>query len=74
MLYIEEGVCYKNIIATKARGFGVIDKITFMLDDISFGPNYIDIAILLRSSLFISSVLDNSEVWYGLTLADVERL
>ena len=73
-LITSDGSSSKNISARKNRGFGVIDKITSILEDISFGPNYFEIAILLRSSLFISSVLVNSEVWYGLTVADVEQL
>jgi hypothetical protein len=45
-----------------------------MLEEISFGPNYFEIAILLRSSVFISSILVNSEAWYGLTLSEIEQL
>ena len=45
-----------------------------MLQEISFGPNYFIVANLLRHSLFLSSVLLNSEAWYALSLADVEQL
>ena len=31
-------------------------------------------AVILRNSLLISSILSSSEVWYGLTLADIAKL
>ena len=45
-----------------------------MLEEISFGPNFFEVAILLRDPLFLSSILLNCEAWYGLTLSDVEQL
>ena len=69
-----DGSNKKNVAARKGKGFGIIDKIMSMLEEIAFGPNYFDIAILLRNSLFLSSILLNSEAWYGLTVADVEQL
>ena len=73
-LITSDGSNKTNIHSRKAKGFGIIDKIVSMLEEISFGPNYFEIAILLRSSLFISSILVNSEVWYGLTLSEIEQL
>ena len=32
-----------------------------------FGPYYFEVALVLRNSLFLSSILVNSEAWYGLT-------
>ena len=67
-LITSDGSNKTNIHSRKAKGFGIIDKIVSMLEEISFGPNYFEIAILLRSSLCISSILINSEVLYGFTL------
>ena len=47
------------------------------LETVSFGSHYFKIALLLRESLFINSILTNSESWYGLTpseIADLENL
>ena len=45
-----------------------------MMTDICFGPHFFQVALVLRSSLFINSILLNSEVWYGLTKTDTETL
>ena len=60
--------------ARKAKGFGIVDKISSMLEDIFFGPFYFEVALILRTSLFINSILLNAEVWHRLTKADVEEL
>ena len=73
-LITSDGSNRTNVNARKAKGYGLVDKVTSMLEEISFGPNYFEIALLLRSSLFISSILVNSEVWYGLTLSEIEQL
>ena len=64
----------RNINARKGKGLGIINQIKEILHDISFGPSYFEIANLLRHSLFLSSVLLNSEVWYGLSHTDIEQL
>ena len=73
-LITSNGLNKKNIAARKGKGYGIIERIIGMLQEISFGPNYFVVANLLRHSLFLSSVLLNSEAWYALTLADVEQL
>ena len=73
-LITSDGLNKKNIAARKGKGFGIIDKIMDMLQEISFGPNYFVVANLLRQSLFLSSLLLNSEAWYALSHADLEQL
>ena len=41
---------------------------------VSFGKMYFEVAILLRNSLFVSSLLCNSEVWFNLTNAELNLL
>ena len=64
----------KNIAVRKGKGYGIVERIIDMLQEISFGHSYFEVANLLRHSLFLSSILLNSEVWYGLTLSDIEQL
>ena len=45
-----------------------------ILETAAFGPNYMKIALMLRKSLLISSVLINCEVWYGLSKQDIKEL
>ena len=69
-----DGKNIKNILARKAKGLGVINQITAILEDICFGPYQMEIALILRNSLLINSILTNCEVWYGLTLKDINHL
>ena len=69
-----DGSNAKNIQARKGKGFGIVDRIGSMLEDIYFGPFFFEVALILRSSLFINSILFNSELWYRITKADIEEL
>ena len=62
----------KNVEHRRAKAFGTIKSIMTILEDIPFGQHYFEVAKLLRNSLFLSSLLLNSEVWYGLTLKEIE--
>ena len=64
----------KNIIARKAKGIGAVNKVMDYLEGTVFGPYYFEVAFTLRSSLVLSSILTNSEAWYGLSLAEIEQL
>ena len=57
----KDGRNIKNIKARVDKGKGIIKKIMNILNCISFGRIYFQIAIILRNSLFKSSVLCNSE-------------
>ena len=56
------------------KGRGKVAEIIGMISKISLGKHYFRIAILLRETLFLSSVLTNSEVWYRLSQADLNDL
>ena len=73
-LITHDGMNKKNIAGRKGKGYGIVERIIDMLQEISFGHSYFEVANLLRHSLFLSSILLNSEVWYGLTLTDIEQL
>ena len=51
-----------NIKKRTERGMGIITQIISILEEICFGPFFFEVALLLRNSLFISSILINSEV------------
>ena len=42
-----------------------------LLEIVSFGQYFIETALLLRESMFINGILNNSEVWYGLTKSEI---
>ena len=45
-----------------------------MLERMPGGPFHFEMAVILRNALLISSILSNSEVWYGLTKVEAEQL
>ena len=45
-----------------------------ILEKVTLGEHYFKTAILLRESMFINSVLSSSDIWYGLSRANVEQL
>ena len=46
------------------KGKGIVLEV---LEDISFGKLYFQVAIIFRNSLLVSSILCNSEVWFNIT-------
>ena len=44
------------------------------LKGIPFGKYYFEVAMILRISLLVSSVLCNSEAWYNVTDAELDYL
>ena len=64
----------KNINSRKGKAVGIIIQITSILQDICFGPFHMEVALMLRNSLFINSILVNSEAWYGLTDEEIVEL
>ena len=63
-----------NIANRVSKGQGKIAEIISMIDSISLGKHYFKIALLLRESIFLSSIVTNSEVWYRLTKSEIEDL
>ena len=64
----------KNITKLRNKGIGIKNKIVQILQNIPGGVYNFDIAMIFRSSYLLSSILSNSEVWYGVTKADIELL
>ena len=72
-LISSDGKNRKNIEKRISKGLGIISQILNLLEIVSFGSHYIEIALLLRESMFLNGVLYNSEVWYGLTKAEISE-
>ena len=63
-----------NIQNRVSKGLGKVVQIMGMLEKVSVGKHYFKIALLFRESIFLSSILSNAEVWYGLSKADTDQL
>ena len=55
-----DGKNIKNIKARVAKGKGIVTRIMTILEGIPFGQFYFEIAVILRNSLLVSSMLCNS--------------
>ena len=62
-----DGKNLKNILARKAKGHGIVDRIMKIHEDVFFGPYQLEVALMLRNSHLLNGILTNSEAWYGLT-------
>ena len=69
-----DGKNVKNITTRRNRGTGIVTQIMEKLNDICFGKHFFKVAIILRNSHLISSLLTNAEAWYGVTQADIDML
>ena len=56
------------------KGIGIQNKIIQMLKIMQGGQFHFQIAIIYRNAYLISSILNSSEVWYGVTVAEYEQL
>ena len=63
----------KNVQKRVSRGLGLISQVINLLESVSFGRHYIEIGLLLRESMFLSSMLYNVEVWYDISKAEVKE-
>ena len=57
-----------------SKGIGIVVQLTSLLDQVSLGYHYFEIAIKLREALFINGILYNMEVWYGLKCSDIKEI
>ena len=69
-----DGRNINNIKARVTKGTGIVSKILSILDGIPFGQYYFEVALILRSSLLLSSILCNSESWYNVTKAELDLI
>ena len=69
-----DGSNKSNITKRITKGHGKIAQIISMIENISLGKHFCKIPILLRDTLFLSSLLTNSEVWYKITDGEIEEL
>ena len=57
-----------------SRGIGIINQITSLLTTILLGIYYYDIAMVLRESMLINSILTSSQSWYNVSNKHLETL
>ena len=66
-----DGTNKLNIEKRIVKGRGKLAEIIGSLNKLSFGRHFFRIAMMMRESLFLGSMLTNSEVWYQLTKTEI---
>ena len=69
-----DGRHFKNVQARKNKSLGTINQIMQILQNVFFGKFYFEVAMVLRSSLMIYSLLLNSEAWVNISETEIWKL
>ena len=69
-----DGSHIKNIQDRRNKGYGIINQIMQIMESTYFGKYYFEVSMILRESLFLSSLLLNSEAWVNYTDKDIRVL
>ena len=64
----------KNVKKRISKGNGISTQIVNLLIPSARGEYYIEIALLLRESMFINGILTNVEIWYSITKEEMKEL
>ena len=73
-LLSSDGTQTKNVQQRRNKDLWVINQVMQILESTYFGKYYFEIAMVLRQSLFLSSLLLNSEAWVNYSEKDVRIL
>ena len=77
--YLGEIICTsgsndRNIQNKRNSGLSAVSQITSMLNQISLGHYYFEIALVLRDTILISKMASSSEIWYDITKQQIRQL
>ena len=70
----ENGLLDETILQRGQKAEGITTQITSILSSIHLGSFHFDIAMVLRDSLFINSIMSNSEIWHNVKSQHVQSL
>ena len=70
----DDGKNSSNIKHRVNKGIGLVSEIFTILESVSFGYRYFEIAKILREARLINAVLTNGEVWYSLGNKEISDL
>ena len=61
-------------MSRKNKSLGTVNQVTQILDSLFFGKYHFEVAMVLRSSMLLSSLLLNSEAWVNISDKDIRSL
>ena len=68
----EDGKINKTVKARAMKGMGIISTIMNILKEVNLGNFHFETGLLLRESIFLSSMLLNSETWVNISKEEIE--
>ena len=68
------GKVQATIESRKSKGQGIVANILSIINEIPFGKHRVDVGLRLREAMLLNGMLFNSEVWHGVTNAQVTAL
>ena len=69
-----DGKNTSNIQNRVSKGLGKISQIMNILETVSFGNCYYQIALNLREAIFLNGILTNADSWYNVTKGEIEQI
>ena len=70
----DKGTIDETVAQRCQKAIGIITQISSLLSSISLGNFHFDIAMVLRESQFINSIMSNSEIWHNVYLKHTQSL
>ena len=68
------GIVINTIEERKNKGFGIVNEIIAILDEIPLGRYKMEIGLKLRQAMLLNGILYNSEAWHSVTEAEIKIL
>ena len=69
-----DGSNLKNVVTRKGKSKGILKQIGSILEEVCYGQFHFEVAVILRDSLLLNSILANSEAWYNVKPEEIEML
>ena len=68
------GKIQATIDSRKSKGQGIVANISSIINEIPFGKHRVEVGLRLREAMLLNGMLFNSEVWHGVTNAQIASL
>ena len=69
----QDGSNTSNVRSRVSKGMGLVNQIMKMLQTVSFGVKFFEIALSFREAILINGMLGSVESWYGLKEKEIEE-
>ena len=69
-----DGTNEANIKERIDKGYGIVNEIVSILEEIPLGSYRISVGLKLREAMLLNGILFNSEIWYNVKEEDIQKL